>query len=1077
MRPRAKQGVGPGSVGTVLARPRVLARLDGILTHRITTVVAGAGAGKTTSLQLWAQVHPLAWHTIDADETVGTLMRSTIETLRLRLPKLAPELLAAADRLHGADAQQAETSGARLGEELAQLPSPRELALVLDDLHLLEPANAAVTFVNSLCRNVPGWMHIVLSSREPIPFSLAHFALESDLLQLNADDLAFTVEETAALLEEAGSAHAKEITGRTAGWPAVTRLAAEAVRTAPDQPLNQLFPHGSDDQLFDYLAGDVFGAEPSSVQRLLRTGAALPWLTPGLVEHLDLEDGPTAYDVALRRGVYFAPAERHPQAATLVPVMRRFLETLPMPPRAEPKLHIDAGNWYRSVGAYAEAIACYRRGNAHEPLAEMLVTLGPAVLSACPAGDIVAACADMPGEFRTPKVIMLQGEAHHAAGELDRALACYAGLTPAEGAIPPELAWRIGLLHYFAGDPAGAMSLYERADHTGEETPDLAMVAAWSAAAAWVQGAMDEAHRHAGRALDMAMRTDDARALAAAHTVLAMVAAADGDRTANDAHYLRALEYAERAQDTLQLIRIRVNRGSRSLEEGLYPAALEEIDVALRLADVAGFSSLRALALSNRGQVLLHQGRLEEAVANLEEARALYRSLNSLHESYPLSHLGDVYALRGDTALARAAYEQAISLAERSGDLQGLIPSLAGIAQLLAQDEPEAAAAAADRACVYGSALDHGSALVAAGWVAHHSGDEGAAELARRAASVARSRRDRATLANALELQAEVVAGQRETCLRQALSIWRDVGDPVRSAMLEVDIILLGLTPESGARIPDLVVALRSWGALGPARDAEQRYEALAEHAPPPLALRTLGGFAVVRDGEVVPTAEWQSKKARDVLKMLIAARGRPLHREVLMDRLWPDEDPGSASNRLSVALSTVRSVLDPARAHAADHYLVSDRDTVALAVDKLPIDVQIYLADARDGTGLWKRGEQPDSIRILERAEALYIGDFLEDEPYEEWAVPVREECRMVYLEVAGILARAANDRQDWEGATRYYLRILERDPYHEPSHLGLVVAMANLGRHGGARRLYGMYVSRMRELTIDPAPFPDIR
>ena len=44
--------------------------------------------------------------------------------------------------------------------------------------------------------------------------------------------------------------------------------------------------------------------------------------------------------------------------------------------------------------------------------------------------------------------------------------------------------------------------------------------------------------------------------------------------------------------------------------------------------------------------------------------------------------------------------------------------------------------------------------------------------------------------------------------------------------------------------------------------------------------------------------------------KVLVARRGRPVPRTVLMEALWPDEDEERLSNRLSVALTTVRSIL-----------------------------------------------------------------------------------------------------------------------------------------------------------------------
>ena len=55
-----------------------------------------------------------------------------------------------------------------------------------------------------------------------------------------------------------------------------------------------------------------------------------------------------------------------------------------------------------------------------------------------------------------------------------------------------------------------------------------------------------------------------------------------------------------------------------------------------------------------------------------------------------------------------------------------------------------------------------------------------------------------------------------------------------------------------------------------------------------PVEIRTLGGFSVIRNGEAVTISEWRSKKARDLLKILITRRGRPLLREALMETLWP---------------------------------------------------------------------------------------------------------------------------------------------------------------------------------------------
>ncbi len=70
--------------------------------------------------------------------------------------------------------------------------------------------------------------------------------------------------------------------------------------------------------------------------------------------------------------------------------------------------------------------------------------------------------------------------------------------------------------------------------------------------------------------------------------------------------------------------------------------------------------------------------------------------------------------------------------------------------------------------------------------------------------------------------------------------------------------------------------------------------------------------------------------------------------------------------------------------------------------------------------------------------------------------------------------LAELADVSGEHDAAIRYRLRILERDPYDESAHLGIVTALLAASRHGGARRRYGDYAARMDEIGVEAAPFP---
>ena len=108
------------------------------------------------------------------------------------------------------------------------------------------------------------------------------------------------------------------------------------------------------------------------------------------------------------------------------------------------------------------------------------------------------------------------------------------------------------------------------------------------------------------------------------------------------------------------------------------------------------------------------------------------------------------------TALARAAFEAAIALAEEPLDQQGLVPALAGLARVLADDEPDRAAALAARAASVEPVLGHVKALLARrlGGAGPRRQGRGGDDRPRGSAKSLAARRDRPGIAESLELTA-----------------------------------------------------------------------------------------------------------------------------------------------------------------------------------------------------------------------------------------------------------------------------------------------------------------------------------
>ena len=667
-------------------------------------------------------------------------------------------------------------------EQLAGQLGDRDVVVVIDDAHRLADAPDATAMLDGLARHAPSSLHLVVATRNELPFATSRLELEGQARRIEPPALAFTRPEIVELVGDgADESVVDEILSRTGGWAIAVAFAAQAAGSLvrPDDAPMQKTHTGDDGPMLRYLAEEVTSAESPAVMHALRLAAELPWITPDLATHLDFDAEARRVFARGSASIYVAPVPTQSAAVSVSPLVAQFVRQHEyLAPDDRAVLCRRAAAWYRDRGAWSEAASCFLSGGDVDGLIEFLARHGSAMIAEGRAPQVIDALGGVPNDRYDRTLTLLEADARQTVGDYEGAAAAYETITPPSGPIPADLAWRSGLMHYMRGDVDAAFETYRRGEREKGQLADEAALLAWTASAHFVRVERDDARALAYEAAALARRANDSQALATAHTVLAMVAALDGDVVANDAHYVRALEHAERARDVVQTVRIRCNRGSSYIEKGDWARGQVELDLALQLADAMGLELWRAMSLSNRAQARFALGAIDEAAADLEQSREIFRSMGSRLESYPLGILGDVYAARGATALARAAYEQAAELAGDPPDLQALVPALAGLARILAEDEPDTAAAHAERATAVAPAMGYAAALLSLGWVELARGHkQDALRASVEAAEVARARRDRPSLAGALELEAaiETDSARRLNVLEQARSIWDDL--------------------------------------------------------------------------------------------------------------------------------------------------------------------------------------------------------------------------------------------------------------------------------------------------------------
>ena len=657
-----------------------------------------------------------------------------------------------------------------------------------------------------------------------------------------------------------------------------------------------------------------------------------------------------------------------------------------------------------------------------------------------------------------PELQLVLGDAYRAVGDFAAALEVYAQVAPtAENTA--ALAYRVGQVHSTQGDHRRALEVYGRADPANSGAVDHAWLLVGMSTAHWRLGQSDEALAQARAAGAWAVISGDPGVRAAAHMATALTVSLCGDPATVDEEYAHAARHAAAAGDLVLLARIQACRSHHLLADARFTEAVEVAAAAGAAAERSASPLALCVALENEAEGLWRLGRYDDALRQCERVLSLAGQIGTQHTAGALVILAQIHLRRGCREQARAALEQALRLQGNKPDRQVRVPALALLAITLLPEEVTRASELAAEAVQEATGSQRLPALLAAGRTAWDRGEIAHARcLATQAVEHARSRRERAWLAEALEFRATTVDRfSARAALSEALQIWQGSG-----AAHDADRVLVQLARMTSSA-PDRVAArlalarLGAAGVLGMVRD-------IAGSSARRVRIVTLGRFEVLVDGVGVPPDAWQSRRARDLLRLLICRRGRAIPRLEICEALWPDDDPVRTNHRLSVLLSIVRGVV-------GSDAVLSDQACVALDLGRVEIDVEQFLADVADAAALHERGEESGAATLLAQAMDAYSDDPFADAPYDDAATPLRDEARAAYLQALRMLAQWRRRSGSHDQAAVYLRRLLTADRYDEDAHRTLIATLNRAGRHGQARVAAARYRSAMAEIGLRPA------
>lgn len=1008
----------------LLARPRLLDRLDPKQAYRIAILSAPPGYGKTTLAAQFAHqvTTPVAWLTLeDRHRDVALLHHEMLDALHDIIPAIhdlpCPEPASPAER--------ATCITRFLKDHLKQ-----HVVMVLDDTQHLVDAPDAEAWLRALVKSLPRNCRLLLLSRTLPKLPLAELIAHRELVALNAEDLRFSSDEITQLLEDQPVESTGPLIDRLEGWPAGVMLALHPLPAAVAQAA--LGQAADPEALFQHLADALLDHQPPGLRQFLLESSTLTTITPQRCQQiLHLANAYHWIDEAREHNLFL---ESITGGMAYHALFRDFLQArLKAQYRTRfDQLHRQAAGWFASEGQADVAFA-------H-----------------CMAADLFDLAATLAEQHAQP---------YFTQGRHQTLLAWERWLRPS--ALDTPHLWFICAMiqqdryEYDQAEAylARARLVFEaRDDQTG-----IVNVALQKATIDLYRGAYPQAAALAETMLVRLPEPSGERGIML--NVLGLAHLYQGDplqavcyleealplyRQENDRHALASL---------LQNLELAYTRCQR-LDDA--EACIQEV-VALR--HTLGHIGELAMALNNLGYHYHLRSDYRQAASLFREGLSLIATTSHHRaEAYLMWSLGDLQRDRSGFVEARSLYDKVLQLAgSRETSLQcAVLLSLSTLHRWQRQDTE--AVARAQEALQLAESHQMGIEIARSHLLIRAAQsltdpdvaipDDWLADLKARQADL--------DYFHACALCTQMALHRQDTLLA------RRYLDPVFDAARQ-DVALQPFVAEAYHHPLLRAMVEHQTTAPLPLRDALKALDHAQLEAPLPspvkrptysLRVTTFGQDRVEHDGQPVTT--WRTDRARELFFYILL--NGPRARDSICLHLWPDGIIPQVRANFHISLRRARDALG--------QEVLLFQDGLYLLNPAIDCWCDVWSFEALIQDARTRSPVSPQTEALWRKATTLYAGDFLPDIDA-EWADTRREALRQMALDALVNLGRCLAAREDFQAALAPFCQALTLNPYHEAIHRDLMRCYAALGQRDQVAHQFRQLEQLLHDdLAVTPDP-----
>jgi LuxR family transcriptional regulator, maltose regulon positive regulatory protein len=665
--PRLRRGM--------VRRPRLELALEAGAEAALTLVAAPAGYGKTTAVRAWVEHSgsALAWVTLDAGDNdparLWTYVATAVDRIRNGLGRRA------INRLH-ASATEVEVAVDEVMNGIAEFGRP--VTLVLDDLQTV-PDSECLASLRYAIERLPATARLVAITRADPALELGRLRGRGLLTEVRARELAFTAAEARELLDDRAGLDLDEeqieiLVKRTEGWPAALYLAALWLRSVEDRDRAVHEFGGEQRHVAEYLSHEVLASLDAGHRSFLLRAAVLGSFTAELCDAvLDRSDSAAALAELEESNMFVLSLERrewfrvHPLFAEFATAQLGAVE-----PTVPQTIHRRAAEWLRGRGLVVEALQHAADAGDLEVVAELVGEYHLALIRNGRSGTLLRWAKAIPDELliEHPDAAVGAATAALLVGRMTRERRRFLRLADRARAQRPE---RFGAYEECVTAMVRAAGLDDgvnqavvegyRAVELAQRGVDDTLVAALAALARalYFAGDLDGARSAASRAIDHPDTARRAPGVAAAHAVLALVAADRGPLATARDHADTARSIVGRITSSRSWLGSAVAEalGSVLAAEGDLVGAEREFSHAERFLEDEVATVPHARLLIRLADVRCRRGRLDEAGETLGRAR---EKLAELRDSGTVPVFADEVAIELEKARSNASADEILEL-------------------------------------------------------------------------------------------------------------------------------------------------------------------------------------------------------------------------------------------------------------------------------------------------------------------------------------------------------------------------------------------------------------------------------